>query len=1466
MMANVHLDSVVNFDLNLLQSSTTDVTLQKVPHPDKQRQSILNVKKKIVASNALLQKFYKQREKLEETESQLLAAKEECRQACIDYNVTYEKYTELEKETVKLRLINQDLAKNVSYLDNEVEAMKSHTCQLQSLVKQSETEIAGLKLEKQLEKSSEKEFHKKLASFERERETYLRDIRWLRDVILKKKKLNQIQDILNKYEDEKENCEVSDNSCDEGNFDDSPIGSPVHQILNKEVKIVDDEVKVNAIKNSNEYGTTKLKEGDIVEDYENYDYCNEIVSEDTGRGSSLALSDKFINSPDVDNEVVDKCVEYVDVATSPITIVEEHIIPSPVHFDDEALLCEKNVNDITLKSPEYFVTDIPFSNEIVTIKEKPQLIDACTSPVHQTVDMENKCTSPINFSGTNDKLVDNCNGSAVHNMSFNTLSINSELEIEKKSQENKYFEKENSKQPVCDRVTDCEVEMILNRMRLQHKAISPIPRRMKDYSRKNKEELHKETVQQHNSCSEALKVREENKALQANVDNLCKEIMLIKSLLINKNSYNLANQIENMDHFATVDNCLKNNNSIVPSKNLDNVIPESMTINEDSNISDFDAAHEVENDPISLISIDKSPQHKSQRNTSSSDVDLQQHQFEESLGIPEDDNVLEILHKEKNCDIVTDINYLQRTSDHLRRCKYDLSQNAFSARSKPRKLTKLDRFKKKVISKSKIKAVSISPNRKIKRVPLVPFVKKDVKNKPMEILKNKEAYNKALKLMVELKSQKKSNIRTFRRKIAKQTQVQTSKTTDIKKKVIENKSCDTNSKDTTTLKDTQEGNETNVLLIQNKKYPDYTPLKYEHNISKLTSHEQEAGLKRKSDKIIDLNPPSNDCAAVQENNNNDSVQTMSLVNTDENDTVNPSKTKATTRRRKRLTSDSFNISCKRLLRSSKTNEKSSNEKRSLPINYDDLELFTSAKENINKSSNDKENSDSDTSMSQSLIKKRKLRERPSLNFLKHSSNRLLRSTRSSENKNLSLNSENLDTEPAILLNNEEIQKEEKIGKSQLSELSRERLGWLESGQTTNSSVQTQVFSNSVICKMINKYGKNIVKTSACKVSDKIRNSVCERIDKTLTDIIDIPSDKIQLTLDNLAEDLKRFNRTGLIAGIMKHLQDPARKLELHNKVTGQVPMTKNEHYTLYVIRQLNTTKCNMVNEVLANIEFALFCLNKSPNFDTIESLSHFYAVICRIFHLKNRLRTFLLDAMYCLNFKALPLIKQCLSTWSHVLPLAHMLHAKSPLVQCIVYLLHFYQCDQDKLNRVGDLRWILNKKYFYDFNDWNQAKILEMISDSIKTIKDEPAEMNMLRIAMILFAKRQGVKWCQKNFINNLLLPIIENENSSKETKIFCIKLLGPLLKPYPSDMKVHSEIVLNKLLNMVDNDNLSHDIKEAVFTSLIYMSRQNPSQVLQALMHWQPPTITPQLENLLKAYVQEKPIKAWKHFLLKAC
>ncbi|VVC98156.1 unnamed protein product [Leptidea sinapis] len=172
----------------------------------------------------------------------------------------------------------------------------------------------------------------------------------------------------------------------------------------------------------------------MLRNYENnFIKSDETVSEDTGRASSsLALSDtdKTYDSPEDYSKTPFENRIYVETATSPIKIEDEGITSentlddeivtnpqlfeddfmpaSPNIFDDEALLSDNLIaqKDSTGKSPQYFNMDIPLSSEVITIKEKIQLADACTGPNHLERDVVPEATSSIIFEPDEEILAD----------------------------------------------------------------------------------------------------------------------------------------------------------------------------------------------------------------------------------------------------------------------------------------------------------------------------------------------------------------------------------------------------------------------------------------------------------------------------------------------------------------------------------------------------------------------------------------------------------------------------------------------------------------------------------------------------------------------------------------------------------------------------------------------------------------------------------------------------------------------------------------------------------------------------------------------------------------------------------------------------------------------------------------------------------------------------------------------------
>ncbi|XP_022821080.1 uncharacterized protein LOC111352699 [Spodoptera litura] len=404
---------------------------------------------------------------------------------------------------------------------------------------------------------------------------------------------------------------------------------------------------------------------------------------------------------------------------------------------------------------------------------------------------------------------------------------------------------------------------------------------------------------------------------------------------------------------------------------------------------------------------------------------------------------------------------------------------------------------------------------------------------------------------------------------------------------------------------------------------------------------------------------------------------------------------------------------------------------------------------------------------------------------------------------------------------------------------------------------------SILCCMIEKYGVESVKPFAKKPSDYTVKQLCEKIEKEISAISELPMNETKNAMNKFVADLRKVNHKLFISGMMKYLTKPERKQELFGKVslTAAPAMTKAEQILLYIVAQLKTHwPIDIVDAILSNIEYTLFRLNRTPEFDVIESMSHFYALLCRYIGAKSRLRLFILDAMYCIQYKSVPLIKQCIEIWMHIIPLAHMGIAKNPLVTCLVYLLHFYKCD-DKLNRVQDIRNILSRKYFYQITDWNETKILEMFKNCIKDLKDTSIDKKTLRLALIILAKRHGPRWCQNNIIKNLLQPMIEKEGVSDNVKEFCVSMIGPLMKPYPVDMKIYCEIAMNQLTDILNN-NPSPKMEEAAITSMLFINRHNQDSINKILLSRKMKPLSSELERTLCDYVKTKPLKVWKKHL----
>lgn len=173
-------------------------------------------------------------------------------------------------------------------------------------------------------------------------------------------------------------------------------------------------------------------------------------------------------------------------------------------------------------------------------------------------------------------------------------------------------------------------------------------------------------------------------------------------------------------------------------------------------------------------------------------------------------------------------------------------------------------------------------------------------------------------------------------------------------------------------------------------------------------------------------------------------------------------------------------------------------------------------------------------------------------------------------------------------------------------------------------------------------------------------------------ITDLPDGLVLSEMKELANAICNENRKVLISAILTYLMSPKRQSDTEcRKYTPPAPiMTKQEQVLLFVLDYIRLQCHNDIfYDILKSIEYALFRLNHTPEFVHVENLSHFYAVICRFVGSVARLRTFVIDAMYCMSYKAIIVVNQCLNVWMHTLPLAHLRTGECYFLYFILVLL-----------------------------------------------------------------------------------------------------------------------------------------------------------------------------------------------------
>lgn len=141
-------------------------------------------------------------------------------------------------------------------------------------------------------------------------------------------------------------------------------------------------------------------------------------------------------------------------------------------------------------------------------------------------------------------------------------------------------------------------------------------------------------------------------------------------------------------------------------------------------------------------------------------------------------------------------------------------------------------------------------------------------------------------------------------------------------------------------------------------------------------------------------------------------------------------------------------------------------------------------------------------------------------------------------------------------------------------------------------------------------------------------------------------------------------------------------------------------------------------------------------------------------------------------------------------------------------------------------------------------------------------ESACIESAFTLLGKRLGVNETYKKLINARLLPLIDNETTSIDTKCATIRLIGILSRPFPPSMSTQCQGLMKRIFTKIDNKELPI-IQESAVKSLCYFKKDSLKNCIDLLKTWKPNfTVSIETENTLKQILFQKNKHYWKKML----
>lgn len=377
-------------------------------------------------------------------------------------------------------------------------------------------------------------------------------------------------------------------------------------------------------------------------------------------------------------------------------------------------------SSIASSPPEYF-PDSPLNAE--DVRNKTKLVDIATSP--QRRETINFATSPILFEhlspprdadrSTNRKIMVNkavspikCTDVLKHVKSVTVQTTSSISDDDKVVKHDQHHE---------DNI-DLEIELILNKMRLEHSFITPLPLSPPRFDDNETQSLS--TIFESCENSDVGKLRDDNKKLQSNMELIKKEMIRLKRFIL---SMDLDDEFERFMNVSLINETNATGTIAEDIVQMENAVSPVHSIVNDDNVT-----LDLPDDEDILTSDSDKPQSEKQHHILTADTDEPQ--------------------LEKQTQEADSSNIESTENDHVASCK-DCEANKKIVKS--RKISKLDKLKKRMLPKSKIRRLIGPPKRllrsRIKR--LSPYNR----SSPV-ISKQQEAYSKAVLVWKQLNSKK----------------------------------------------------------------------------------------------------------------------------------------------------------------------------------------------------------------------------------------------------------------------------------------------------------------------------------------------------------------------------------------------------------------------------------------------------------------------------------------------------------------------------------------------------------------------------------------------------------------------------------------------------------------------------------------------------------------------------------------